>query len=139
MDLFERTGLSAVPRGWHERMRSYRIRHALIHGDFAVWNLRVTGDGLCAIDLEWANENGIGGVDLAHGLRQECYMVRGMKPERAIGWMLEQAASPIWRGYLDACGWGEAHEDWLRLGLLHSHFNTKNASTELLAVLDIHL
>jgi hypothetical protein len=139
MELLERLDSSLVPKGWHDRMRSYQVRHALIHGDFAVWNLRATNDGLCAIDLEWANENGIGGVDLAHGLRQECYMVRGMKPERAVAWMLEQAASPIWSRYLDSCGWGQDHRDWLRIGLLHSHFNAKNDSTELLAALDIHL
>jgi hypothetical protein len=53
--------------------------------------------------------------------------------------MLEQAASPQWRGYLEDCGWGASHVEWLRLGLLHSHFNAKNDSSELLAVLNIHL
>ncbi len=66
-------------------------------------------------------------------------MVRGMKPERAVLWMLEQAESPTWSGYLDLCGWAGAYDDWLRLGLLHSHFNALNPSAELLKELDIHL
>jgi hypothetical protein len=128
-----------APENWHPQMRSLQIRTALLHGDFAVWNLRKTEGGLTAIDWEWAEEDAVGGIDLAHAMRQECYMVRCMKPKRAVAWMLEQAASPQWRGYLEDCGWGASHVEWLRLGLLHSHFNAKNDSSELLAVLNIHL
>lgn len=128
-----------APAGWHERIKSRRIRLALQHGDFAVWNLRDTPDGLVAIDWEWGRENAAAGIDLAHGLRQECYMVHGLKPVQAVAWILEQAASPMWREYLENCGWGGAHEDWLRLGLLHSHFNALNPSADLLEVLGIHL
>jgi thiamine kinase-like enzyme len=139
MDLIERVDSVVVPEGWHERMMSHRIRRALTHGDFAVWNLRITREGVTAIDWEWAEENGIAGIDLAHGLRQECYMVHRMKPAKAVAWMLSQADLLPWKSYLNACGWGSDTKDWLRLGLLHSHFNAKNDSAELLEVLGIHL
>jgi thiamine kinase-like enzyme len=128
-----------APANWHERMRALRISTALLHGDFAVWNLRSNSSGLVAIDWEWGREDGIGGIDLAHGLRQECYMVRGMNPTRSVAWMLEQASSPTFSLYLKRCGWDGNLEDWLRLGLLHSHFNALNPSRELLAVLGIEL
>jgi hypothetical protein len=128
-----------APPDWHARMRSRHICDALLHGDFAVWNLRHTQEGLVALDWEWGREDGIGGVDLAHGLRQECYMVRGMNAVSAVAWMLEQAMSPVWSTYLKRCGWEGDYSDWLRLGLLHSHFNALNPSKELLAVLGIEL
>ena len=137
--LIAKVPLAAAPAGWHQRMRSLRIRGALLHGDFAVWNLRVATHGLVAIDWEWADENAVAGMDLAHGLRQECYMVRGMPPPQAVPWMLAQAASAGWREYLKLSGWGDACEDWLRLGLLHSHFNALNPSADLLGELGIRL
>lgn len=137
--LFDRVAEAEAPTNWHHQIKSRQIRTALLHGDFAVWNLRNTEQGLIAIDWEWGQEDSVAGIDLAHGLRQECYMVRGMKPERAVAWMLEQAESPQWRDFLAKCGWADAHADWLRLGLLHSHFNALNPSAELLKVLGIHL
>lgn len=137
--LFKRLGVNEAPRDWHQRMCALEVRTALLHGDFAVWNLRHTEGGLVAIDWEWGHENAVAGIDLAHGLRQEVYLIRGMKPEAAVAWMLGQAKSNQWRNYLEECGWAGAHEDWLRLGLLHSHFNALNPSTELLKVLGVHL
>jgi hypothetical protein len=138
-NLIRKVATNEAPEGWHTRMVAHPIRTALLHGDFAVWNLRNTPDGLIAIDWEWGVEDAVAGIDLAHGLRQEGYMVRGLKPEHAVAWMREQAASPLWSGYLETCGWSHDLEDWLRLGLLHSHFNALNPSAKLLKVLDIHL
>jgi len=137
--LLERVAADEAPTGWHDAMKCRRIRTTLLHGDFAVWNLRKTLDGLMAIDWEWGVENAVAGIDLAHGLRQEFYMARGMKPEAAVANILKLAASSRWSGYLNMCGWSNDLEDWLRLGLLHSHFNALNPSAELLKVLDIHL
>lgn len=137
--LLRRVPESAVAPGWHERMRARVVRRALVHGDFAVWNLRIVEDGLCALDWEWAEESGVAGVDLAHGLRQESFMVRGMTPRRAVSWMLEEADKAPWRGYLEEAGWAGALEDWLVLGLLHSHFHALNDSSSLLEVLGVSL
>jgi hypothetical protein len=135
--LLGRIPAGAAPDGWHERMHSHTIRRALVHGDFAVWNLRAVEGGLCAIDWEWAVKSGIAGIDLVHGLRQEAVMVRGLKPDDAVEWMMRQAGGPVWAAYLEAAGWAGDLRDCLRMGLLHSHFHTKNDSKELLKVLGI--
>lgn len=148
--LLEQVRQDGAPEAWHAKLLARPVNQALVHGDFAVWNTRRprnathqgNGDskaGLIALDWEWAEENGVAGVDLVHGLRQECYMVHRMKPAKAVAWMLSQASSPRWLPYLDACGWAGAHDDWLRLGLLHSHFNAKNDSAELLKELGLDI
>jgi hypothetical protein len=137
--LLEKVPSSAVPNGWHVRMESHRIHRALTHGDFAVWNLRLVDGRICALDWEWADESGLAGIDLAHGLRQECYMVKMMSPKAAVKNMLGLARELPWIAYLARTGWTDHLDDWLSLGLLHSHFNARNDSTEMLRVLGIHL
>jgi hypothetical protein len=137
--LLEQVPLSAVPSGWHARMESHQIHRALVHGDFAVWNLRLVDDRICALDWEWADENGIAGIDLAHGLRQECYMVKTMSPQAAVKTILSRATQLPWIAYLARTGWEDHLDDWLSLGLLHSHFNARNNSTEMLKALGIRL
>lgn len=139
MRLLDKVPPSAVAPGWHHRIGSHRVRRALMHGDFAVWNLRIVDDGICALDWEWADEHGMAGIDLAHGLRQECYMVKGMSPGETVKSILAQAETPPWKEYLGNSGWGEHLSDWLSLGLLHSHFNALNDSTKLLEILGIRL
>lgn len=145
-ELLERIPEGCAPRNWHERVRALSIQSALIHGDFAVWNTRQSLDasghpqcGLSALDWEWAVEHGIAGIDLAHALRQESFMVQRMQPQAAVNWILKQARSPLWSGYLKRAGWEGNLIDWLRIGLLHSHFNTSNPSAELLETLGIHV
>lgn len=137
--LLENVPASAVPSGWHARMESHRIRRALVHGDFAVWNLRLVNDRICALDWEWADENGVAGIDLAHGLRQECFMVKTMSPHAAVKAILSLATRLPWSAYLARTGWMNHLDDWLSLGLLHSHFNARNDSAEMLSALGIHL
>ena len=62
-------------------MRDRVVRTALVHGDFAVWNLRLLPTGPAAIDWEWAVEEGAAGIDFAHGLRQEAVMLRRLNTE----------------------------------------------------------
>lgn len=124
---------------WHRKIGALKISRALVHGDFAVWNLRNTNEGLFAIDWEWAEPEGIAGIDLVHGLRQEASMVLKLKPKAAIGWILEQLKSKEWAEYIKQSGWQSHHLDLVRIGLLNSHFNSKNDSRELLAEIGIHL
>lgn len=124
---------------WCERMRQVRVRTALVHGDFAIWNIRLLPHGPCAIDWEWAEELALAGIDLAHGLRQEAVMVKRLSPRRAVQWILTQARKSRWNAHLCACGWGENLEDWLTIGLLHSHFNASSNSFDLLAELGLNL
>ncbi len=134
LDQAENVGL---PSAWCQRMRGTKIKGALVHGDFAVWNLRETPLGLCAIDWEWGVEKGIAGIDLAHGLRQEATMIRGKSGRRAIDWILSQASSRSWRTYLWTSGWDVEKSDWLALGLLHTHFNTNISSMSMLEALSL--
>lgn len=137
--LLEKVPSTSAPAGWHERMYARQINSALVHGDFAVWNLRLIEGGICALDWEWAEEHGIAGIDLLHGLRQECYMVKSLSPEAAIRWITEKATTSPWKGYLDSTGWEGGIDDWLRLGFLHSHFNARNDSAAMLKLLGIHI
>jgi hypothetical protein len=148
--LLEQARRNGAPAAWCSKLLARPINQALIHGDFAVWNTRRpqntiyqekvdAEESLVALDWEWSEEHGVAGVDLAHGLRQESYMVYRMKPAKAVAWMLAQAANPRWSQYLEACGWKDAYEDWLRLGLLHSHFNAKNESANLLKELSLNV
>lgn len=128
---------NSAPAGWHEKMENLTIHRALVHGDFAVWNLRLVNGTIQAFDWEWGNENGVAGIDLAHGLRQEYSLVKAFPAKHAIAAILNSAQQPPWQSYLEKTGWKDHQEDWLRLGLLHSHFNTNNDSQKLLAELGI--
>lgn len=139
MNLINRVSSSAVPNGWHNRMMSQKIRSSVVHGDFAVWNLRHTQRELMAIDWEWGEKDALAGIDLIHGLRQKCYMVKKMKPSMAIMWMLNKLRSNQCADYLHDSGWAKSPTDLLTLGLLHSHFNAKNDSKDLLRYLDVRL
>ena len=137
--LIEHTQVNHALSGWHHKVGALKVSRALVHGDFAVWNLRNTKNGLFAIDWEWAEPKGIAGIDLIHGLRQEASMVRKLNAKAAIDWMLEQLKSDLWTPYLTRSGWSDHHLDLLRIGLLNSHHNAKNDSRELLAEVGIYL
>ena len=138
-DLLDKARAAGVAADWCNRMLGRRYRLSLQHGDFAIWNLRLTPVGLYAIDWEWAVEDGIAGMDLAHGLRQEAVMIRRLGAHRAIERIRRQASRPHWRFYLDSCGWGNSIDDWLRLGLIRSHFSAESDSRALLAELGLNL
>lgn len=136
--LIERACVDQSLRGWHRHMEKLKIRSALIHGDFAIWNLRHTQIGIQAIDWEWAQVDGIAGIDLVHGLRQEAHLVHKLPPPAAIAWMKGQLSQHQWAGYLRQSGWDGELDNLLRIGLLHSHHNALNESQGLLRELGIY-
>lgn len=138
-DLLARAQASGIDPIWCERLRRRTVHTALVHGDFAVWNLRVLPNGPCALDWEWAAETGVAGIDLAHGLRQDAVMIRKLPPASAVRWILVKARGRPWNSYLSACGWDGAHHQWLAFGLLHSHLNARSDSREMLSVLGLGL
>ena len=111
----------------------------IIHGDFAVWNLLHTEIGVQAIDWEWAETEGIAGVDLVHGLRQEAHLVSKLSAPSAIARMRQQARSDKWSKYLKEAGWDGEIDNLLRIGLLHSHYHAQNNSHLLLRELGIYV
>jgi hypothetical protein len=136
-DIISKVQVDRELSGWHHKVGALSISRALVHGDFAIWNLRHTPFGLYAIDWEWATEDGIAGIDLIHALRQEAYMVRKLDTAAALEWMQAQLKSESWKDYVTASGWADHKMDLLRIGLLHSHFISKNDSRELLAKLGV--
>ena len=137
--LIERTCVDQALRGWHGHMQRLNIRCSLMHGDFAIWNLRKTPSGVQAMDWEWAEPEGIAGIDLVHGLRQEAHLIRKLSAPASISWMKEQATQAPWSAYLKEAGWAGELDNWLRLGLLHSHYNAKNESRNLLREMGIYV
>jgi hypothetical protein len=66
-------------------------------------------------------------------------MVKTMSAQAAVKAILDLATQLPWIAYLARTGWADHLDDWLSLGLLHSHFNARNDSTEMLRILGIHL
>ncbi len=119
-----------------DRLRRLRIRRAVVHGDFAVWNLRARQDGLVAIDWEWAEPDGIAGIDLCHGLIQEALLVRKLSAPRVLDFVRSAADAPHCKAYLHSTGWLEAPDLWLKTAILYRH--TRKPCPELLATLATH-
>jgi thiamine kinase-like enzyme len=125
--------------GWHHQVGGLKLSKALVHGDFAMWNLRHTSNGLYAIDWEWADDKGVSGIDLVHALRQEAIMVRKLGHTAALKWMQNQIKSATWNAYLKAGGWDKHLTNLLRIGLLHSHFVANCDSGEMLRMLGVQV
>jgi len=113
-------GLSRrLPEKTGERLKAQEIRAALVHGDFAPWNLRGAPGGLVAIDWEWAREDGLGGLDIGHGLLMEALLVKGLAGADLVEAVLTGARQEGIAGYLERCGWGDLNL-WCLLSLLYS-------------------
>jgi len=102
-----------------EKLKREEVREALVHGDFAPWNLRRNDTGLVAIDWEWAHYDGFGGLDLGHGMIMEAVMVNGLSGENLIVEILSKAGRAEESSYLVESGWNNVNL-WLSLSLLYS-------------------
>lgn len=89
------------------RLSHHSLRAAIVHGDFARWNLlRDAAGRLIAMDWEWGSMDGMGGLDLVHFFSQNARMVDRRSPESVIQEVESQLANPKAIGYLRAAGWG---------------------------------
>ncbi len=104
-----------------ERLAELKIRKAVVHGDFAAWNLRAGQDGLVSIDWEWAEPDGIAGLDLCYGLLQEALLVKKLPPRQALHYIQVAADSPDCKEYLKAAGWHGALDLWIKTGVFYRH------------------
>ncbi|MDA7880808.1 hypothetical protein N9A94_00705 [Akkermansiaceae bacterium] len=95
------------------------VCEALIHGDFTSWNLRSNESGLVAIDWEWARVDGIGGLDLGHGLIMEAVFVKGLRGEDLVNEVLIKIEREEPSSYLKECGWGNVNL-WMALALQYA-------------------
>ena len=116
-----------------ERIGALKIRKAVVHGDFATWNLRAQPDGLVSIDWEWAEPDGVAGLDLCYGLLQEALLVKKLHPLQAVHYVQVVADSPACKEYLKATGWQDAVDLWIQTAVLYR--NSRKPCPELLAIL----
>ena len=96
-----------------------KIRKSLLHGDFAPWNLRSDRGSLMAVDWEWGSLDGLGGIDLGHGLLMTGNLVDGLKGAELVRSVMAHASDGLIKRYLENCGW-ENPNAWLGLALLYS-------------------
>lgn len=88
-------------------LAEFRIRPVLRHGDFARWNLLKAGDGrVVAIDWEWGEKTGMGGLDLVHFIGQELRLVRKLPATEAVAELLRELGEPTHSEHLGRVGWG---------------------------------
>ena len=95
-----RKAMNSVKSRWNGR----KVPLHLAHGDFAPWNMLVSGDTLYLYDWEYAQEWAPAGYDLFHFLLQTFCLVEGKKIGEAIGVMM-------------ASSWSRARAYWERAGV----------------------
>ncbi len=116
-----------------ERLSELKIRKAVVHGDFATWNLRAGQDGLVSIDWEWAEPDGIAGLDLCYGLLQEALLVKKLPPRQALHYVQVAADSPDCKDYLKTAGWHGVIDLWIKTAVFYR--NSRKPCPELLEIL----
>jgi hypothetical protein len=104
---------------FRKRFRGMGVRKALLHGDFAPWNLRKNESGLAAIDWEWARADGIGGLDLGHGMVMAARLVDELSGAQLVDVLFERVQHQPYQNYLKKCGWDDLNL-WLFLGISYS-------------------
>lgn len=78
---------------------------ALVHGDFALWNLRGRGGDLVAIDWEWSREGGPAGFDLVYALVREASLVHHLSGADADAEVVRRIRHSKWMtDYLSKSG-----------------------------------
>jgi hypothetical protein len=75
------------------------------HGDFARWNLLMSGGGLIALDWEWGHSRGMPGLDLVHYFLQDARLVERLAPVEAIRKTITAMKSRRCAEYLARTGW----------------------------------
>lgn len=116
-----------------DRLSGLKIQKAVVHGDFAPWNLRARQEGLVSIDWEWAEPNGIAGLDLCYGLLQEALLVKKLSPRQVLHSVQSAAAAPFCKEYLKFAGWHDAIDLWVKTGVFYRH--SRKPCPELMASL----
>jgi len=114
------------------------VRRALVHGDFAPWNLRWEGDRLMAVDWERGLEEGIAGLDLGFGMLMQFRLVAGLGGEKLIDTILEKVKTPEMIRYLQKSGWKNP-ELLFTLVFLYDYSKTGRDVSEELEALRIRL
>ena len=108
--------LEEMPTILASKLQDEVVSGALVHGDFTSWNLRSDESGLVAIDWEWAREDGVGGLDMGHGLIMEAMLVKGLRGRGLVNDVFTKIGSKCLSDYLKECGWRDVNL-WMALAL----------------------
>lgn len=127
--------MSEAPSVVRSRLKELTVRKALVHGDFTPWNLRRNVNGLVAIDWEWAREDGIGGLDLGHGLVMQGVLVKNLRGSDLFDDVRLGVRSDEAIKYLEKCGWHDLNL-WLAVSLLYASWQTEVNFEEELRTLE---
>ena len=111
-----------------------RVHKSLFHGDFTPWNLRLNQGDLFAIDWEWSSSEGLGGLDLGHGLFMTGRLVDDLSGGALVDKILTCSSQGGVSQYLMACGW-KSLPAWLAISIIYSSTQTGlDVKEELIAL-----
>jgi hypothetical protein len=65
---------------------------AIVHGDFAPWNVRLSASRIRAFDWEWASSEGLPLIDSIHHRLQVGFLLGGWSSEHAFASLVSMAA-----------------------------------------------
>jgi hypothetical protein len=90
-----------------DKLSRERLCPVICHGDFARWNLRMTNNGLLALDWEWGQLHGMPGLDLVHYFLQDARLVDKLSPVEAVRKAILAMESQRCADYFKWTGWSE--------------------------------
>ena len=101
--LTEKAGLTAEEKG---TLSTLNLRRAVLHGDFAPWNLiDAAPRGVKAIDWEWMEADGIAGIDLAYGFIRCAVLLDGLSGKQLCETVVSRLQRTEAQHYLALSGW----------------------------------
>lgn len=125
------SSMTQLPEESRAKLSTLKLKKSLRHGDLAPWNLIRSHSGeITAIDWEMAElESGIPCWDLVHFLIQEATLIKKLKVNEALEWVLSQLGCPVVSRFLEQVGWGNQTtllvQSYLVCGADPTHFEFK--------------
>lgn len=120
-------------RDWLEGIGDFTVCGAVVHGDFAPWNIKIDSRGMITVlDWEYSRDGGVAGWDYAHYLVQVTELVKNHDSEAVMREVEAWAESDVGAEYLTSIGWGGHPLEWIGSYLLFTHYVLKQDRAELI-------
>lgn len=103
-----------------EHAAGIMVRVGIFHGDFAPWNVKVSGESVSVMDWETGCALGPAGWDWLHYIIQRATLVDHHSARKVLSECRGWAMSDTGKGFLNDAGWGEDVECWLGSYLAYS-------------------
>jgi aminoglycoside phosphotransferase (APT) family kinase protein len=87
-----------------EALRSREFSATLYHGDFAPWNIKVSGDKWTALDWERGELTGVPGWDWFHYVTQSGILVKKLSAGKLMTKLEQLMEAKIFRDYAERAG-----------------------------------